>query len=166
VASFTELDSTVPDLAARARAVLDSTTNAVLGTIRRDGTPRLSGIDPFFHGGELHIGSMPGARKGEDLRRDPRIALHSIPWESRRLREGASDPGEADVKLSGTATLVTDRDAIGAAFKTPPEEIDPATSGDLFVVEVQALVVISVADDQLVIERWTTDDGHRVIRRD
>ena len=166
MASFTELGSIVPDLAVRARAILSSTTNAVLGTVRRDGTPRLSGIDPFFHDGELHLGSMPDARKGQDLRRDPRMVLHSIPWESRRLRDGAADPGAADVKLTGAASLVTDPAVIGAIFKTPAEDVDPATSGDLFVIDVVGLAVISVADDQLVIERWTATDGHHVIRRD
>jgi hypothetical protein len=167
MASFAELGSTVPDLADRARAVFSSTTNAVLGTIRRDGTPRLSGIDPFFHDGELHIGSMPGARKGADLRRDPRLALHSIPWESRRLKDGADDPGDADVKLAGTCAVVTDPAVLRAIWKVPESEPDPVpgAGGDLFVIDVRSLAVISVVEQQLVIDRWSETDGRQTIRR-
>ena len=106
--SFADVEHVAPDLADRVRAILSSTTNAVLGTIRRDGSPRLSGADPYFHDGQLRIWSMPGARKGQDLRRDRRVALHSIPWDSRQVRDGAADVGAADAKVSGAAVLVTD----------------------------------------------------------
>jgi hypothetical protein len=42
MASFAEVENVEPDLADRVRAILTSTTNAVLGTIRHDGSPRLS----------------------------------------------------------------------------------------------------------------------------
>jgi hypothetical protein len=58
------------------------------------------GADPYFHDGQLRIWSMPRARKGQDLRRDP--------WDSRKLRHGAADVGEADAKVSGTAVLASD----------------------------------------------------------
>jgi hypothetical protein len=58
VVSFADVEHVEPDLAERVRAILSSTTNAVLGTIRRDGTPRLSGIDPFFHHGQIRFGSL------------------------------------------------------------------------------------------------------------
>ena len=112
MANFADVENVEPDLADRVRAILSSTTNAVLGTIRRDGSPRLSGADPYFHDGQLRIRSMPRARKGQDLRRDPRVAVHSIPWDSRKLRDGAADVGQADAKVSGTAVLVSDADEL------------------------------------------------------
>ena len=108
MASFADVEHVEPDLAERVRAILSSTTNAVLGTIRRDGSPRSSGADPYFHNGQLRFWSMPQARKGQDLRRDPRFTVHSIPWDSRQLRDGAADVGAADAKVSGTAVLATD----------------------------------------------------------
>ena len=78
--SWSDFTADQPELAGRARTIIGSTTNAVLGTIRADGSPRLSGIDPFFVDDELWLGSMPGARKGADIARDRRIALHSVPW--------------------------------------------------------------------------------------
>ena len=89
MASFADVENVESDLTDRVRAILSSTTNAVLGTVRKDGSPRLSGADPYFHDGQLRLWSMPRARKGEDLRRDPRVAFHSsrgTPGGSRRRR--------------------------------------------------------------------------------
>lgn len=166
VTSWSNIEASEPDLAARAQACFAATTNAILGTIRRDGTPRLSGIDPLLYGGELYVGSMPRARKGADLRRDPRVALHSVPWESRLVTEG--QPATAgDAKLTGRAVLVTDaaeiRRVMGhhnetTGFEAPQES-------DLFRLDVEELVCISVEDDQLVVDRWSVSDGRRTTRR-
>lgn len=155
-----------PEVVGRAHAVLTSTTNCVLGTLRSDGSPRLSGIDPFVHDGELWLGSMPGARKGADLRRDPRLALHAVPWESRKTKDGAEDPGEADAKVTGRAVLAdAQRTAAVMAWFAEERGMEEAMEADLFTVDVESVVVISVADDLLVIDRWTPGEGRRTVRR-
>ncbi len=164
--SWSDVEAAEPDLAARALACLTATTNAVLGTLRRDGTPRLSGIDPLLFGGELYLGSMPGARKGTDLRRDPRLALHSVPWESRRVADDVA-PVAADAKLTGHAVLVTDTAEIGRVMGHHQDTtgLEAPTESDLFRIDIQELVCISVEDDQLVVDRWTVGAGRRTIRR-
>jgi hypothetical protein len=167
MASFADVETVEPDLADRVRAILSATTNAVLGTIRRDGSPRLSGADPFFHDGQLRIWSMPRARKGRDLRRDPRVAVHSIPWDSRRLRDGAAEVGQADAKVSGTAVLATDADVVSEfrAWLTSERGFEPPADWDLFTIDIDALAVISVDGGQLVVDRWSTTDGRQTMRR-
>jgi hypothetical protein len=167
MASFADVENVEPDLADRVRAILSSTTNAVLGTIRHDGSPRLSGADPYFHDGQLRIWSMPRARKGQDLRRDPRIGVHSIPWDSRRLRDGAADVGQADAKVSGTAVLSTDAGERSAfrAWLASVRGFEPPEDWDLFTIDIDALTVISVDGGQLVIDRWSTTDGRQTLRR-
>lgn len=71
--------------------------------MRADGSPRISGIEAAFEDGELVFGSMPNARKGADLTRDPRFALHSATIDPIDGAE-AQWPGEA--KISGRATLL------------------------------------------------------------
>jgi nitroimidazol reductase NimA-like FMN-containing flavoprotein (pyridoxamine 5'-phosphate oxidase superfamily) len=167
MASFADVRNVEPDLADRVRAILSSTTNAVLGTISRDGSPRLSGADPYFHDGQLRIWSMPRARKGQDLRRDPRVALHSIPWDSRKLRDGAVDVGEADAKVSGRAVLASDtgeRSAFRAWLKSE-RGFEPPEDWDLFTIDIDALTVISVDNGQLVVDRWSTAEGRQTMRR-
>ena len=167
MSSFADVERVEPDLADRVRAILSSTTNAVLATIRRDGSPRLSGADPYFHGGELRIWSMPGARKGQDLRRDPRVGLHSIPWDSRQLRAGAADVGAADAKVDGTAVLATESGDLAAfrAWLASERGVEPPEDWDLFTVDIDALTVVSVDGGQLVIDRWSATDGRQTTRR-
>jgi hypothetical protein len=167
MASFADIENLEPDLADRVRTILSSTTNAVLGTIRQDGSPRLSGADPYFHDGQLRIWSMPRARKGRDLRRDPRVAVHSIPWDSRRLRDGFADVGAADAKVSGTAEVTTDpgeRSAFRAWFESE-RGFEPPEDWDLFTIDIDALTVVSAEGGQLVIDRWSTTGGRQTLRR-
>ena len=83
-------NSEVPELAARARKIFDAYKHKTLATLRADGSPRVSGIEAEFWNGDVWLGSMPGSRKGADLKRDPRFALHSAtvdPELDRRRRE-------------------------------------------------------------------------------
>jgi hypothetical protein len=166
MATWTEFSAAEPELAARARAIVTATTNCVLATLRADGSPRVSGIDPFFVGDELHLGSMPNARKADDLLRDPRLGLHAVPWESRRLRDGAPDPGEADAKLRGRAIPIPHAEAMATMTAYFAERgIDAPAEGHLFRIEVDAVTIVSVDDDQLVIDTWTAGAGRTTVRR-
>lgn len=166
--SWNDFDHAEPELAARARAIISATTNCVLATIRADGSPRASGIDPFFREGDLWIGSMPDSRKGADLKRDSRLALHGIPWESRKVKEGAVDPGDGDVKITGRAVLLGDDEASARILREYFAELgvdQPDAGGELFTIDLATVVVITVDDDQLVIDRWSASEGRKVVRR-
>src|SRR5688500_1979296 len=76
MATWKDLEREEPDFAARVRALFDARKHKTIATLRADGSPRISGIEVEFNAGELTFGSMPGARKGADLVRDPRFALH------------------------------------------------------------------------------------------
>ncbi len=165
MSTWSHVHSAAPDLADRARTLLESTVNAVLATIRADGSPRVSGLDPFFAGGELVFGSMPDSRKLADLRRDPRLALHGIPWESRKLVDGAVDPGPADVKLTGRAVPLEDDRRAAMAESFAAERGFELPDGDLFRVDVASLVLIWVEGDELVVDRWTEQGGRTTTRR-
>ena len=156
-----------PAFANRVRAILTSTTNCVLGTIRADGSPRLSGIDPFFVEDVLYLGSMEGARKAADLHRDPRMSLHAVPWESRLRRDGAADPGDVDAKLTGLAIPIVNelQQSLVIAALAAERGFDPPAGGDLFAIDLTSAVTISVEDDHLVVDRWTPGDGRVTIRR-
>ena len=104
MASWSEIEAAAPELAARARATFDAHRHKVLATLRRDGSPRISGIEASFTDGELWLGMMPGSRKALDLRRDSRMALHSASVDP--PDDPAAWPGDA--KLSGRAVDVED----------------------------------------------------------
>ena len=73
--SWDEVEAAAPELAGRARAAFDAHKHKLLATLRRDGSPRISGIEATFADGELWLGMMPGSRKALDLRRDPRLPV-------------------------------------------------------------------------------------------
>src|SRR5260370_1026073 len=106
MASWSEVERTAPELADAVRASFDAHRHKTMATLRRDGSPRISGIETSFAEGELWFGSMWQARKALDLERDPRLALHS----------GSADPPEwnRDAKIAGVAEEVTDPDTIAA----------------------------------------------------
>jgi hypothetical protein len=50
----------------------------LVGTIRNDGSPRLSPVEPLFWNGDLWLSMGWESRKADDLRRDARVLVHSI----------------------------------------------------------------------------------------
>jgi hypothetical protein len=147
--SWADVAAAEPELAAAVRARLEAHTHLYLATLRKDGSPRISGIELTIRDGELWLGSMPGARKFADLRHDPRLALHS----------GSDDPDPADptgwtgdAKISGRAVEVTDPEQIAIASGG-----DPAHAGiELMRIDVTDVVHVHLGDppDHLVVDHW------------
>lgn len=87
-----------PEFADVIRGRLEEQHLCLVGTLRADGSPRISPVEPYLVDGDLMMGMMAGSRKATDLLRDPRLVVHSIVtrWEG----------DEGDVKLYGTAMPV------------------------------------------------------------
>ncbi|GAA4901916.1 pyridoxamine 5'-phosphate oxidase [Actinomycetospora succinea] len=149
--SWRDVEAGAPEFAARVRALFDAHRHKTIATLRADGSPRISGIETAFDDGELTFGSMSGARKGADLRRDPRFALHSATVDPVDGQE-AQWPGEA--KIAGRAI------ASG--------EITEGPSGDLFRADVAEVVHTHLNPQAtlLVVEWWTPAQGHRTVERE
>ena len=96
--AWRDFEKAEPEFAKRVRGLFDAHKHKTIATVRADGSPRISGIETVFEEGELFFGSMPNARKGADLHRDPRFALHSATVDPVEGSE-AQWPGEA--KISG-----------------------------------------------------------------
>ena len=109
--SWKEFEAAAPELAEQVRQRLDAHTHKTIATVRRDGSPRISGIETTFRDGELWIGSMWQARKAHDLQRDPRFALHS----------GSDEPSDwkGDAKLAGVAEEITEREELDGERSRP-----------------------------------------------
>lgn len=160
MASWADVTSAAPDLAAAVQRRFEATGLGFLATLRRDGSPRLSGIEPFFALGELWLGSMDGARKAADLLRDPRLALHNASVDK--------DVKEGDAKIAGRAVPVDGEIAKAAVMAEFKAQTGYAPDGafHLFRVDVTEISFVRPAGDHLVIE-WWRDGGpvHRVERR-
>ena len=148
--AWRDVERAVPDLALRVQGLFDAHRHKTIATLRADGSPRISGIEAVFKDGELTFGSMPHARKGADLRRDPRFALHSATVDPVEGAE-AGWPGEA--KISGRAI------AAGAITDGP--------DGDLFHAAITEVVHthLNAGATMLVVEWWTPAQGLRTVER-
>ncbi|MGH3910878.1 MAG: pyridoxamine 5'-phosphate oxidase family protein [Pseudonocardiaceae bacterium] len=158
-----EVVDSEPEFARRVQTIMDAHLHKTIATLRADGAPRISGIEATFASGQLWFGSMPGARKGHDLRRDPRFALHSASVDPPK---GDESSWAGDAKLSGRAVQVTDPVELAAAWHLLGAPPDPGS--DLFRADIGEVVVTRVGDppDHLVIELWRSSRPlHRIERR-
>src|SRR5215469_4919928 len=151
MAAWKDVEQAEPEFAARVRPLFDAGRHKTIATLRADGSPRISGIECEFADGQLRFGSMPGARKGADLRRDPRFALHGPTFHPQEGRE-AEWPREA--KIAGRAVL--------------SGSIEAVADGELFVADISEVVIthLDLEATILVIESWTPGRGLRVVERD
>ena len=150
MAAWKDLEQAEPEFAARVRRLFDAGRHKTIATVRADGSPRISGIEVEFADGELRFGSMAGARKGADLRRDPRFALHGPTFHPQDGKE-AEWPGEA--KVAGRAV--------------PAGPVDEAADGELFLADISEVVITRLDPEatMLVIESWTPARGLAVVER-
>jgi Pyridoxamine 5'-phosphate oxidase len=124
---------------------MSSRKHLTMATLRKDGSPRISGTEVQFAGKHLQIGSMSGAVKAMDLRRDPRVAIHGPTHDPTKA---GSWRGEA--KVAGRAV-----------------EIPKQGDAHFFRIEIDEVVVtgLNPQRNKLVIESWTPARGYRVKER-
>jgi pyridoxamine 5'-phosphate oxidase-like protein len=151
MAKWEDVEREEPAFAARVRALFGAGKHKTLATLRADGSPRISGIEVEFTDGDLTFGSMAGARKGADLVRDPRFALHG-PTVDPPEGDPPGWPGEA--KVAGRAVLVGD--------------LEGEVSGQLFRADLEEVVLTRLTDaaDRLLIEVWRPGVPLRRVERD
>jgi hypothetical protein len=145
-----------PDFAARVQRLFDAGRHKTIATIRADGSPRISGIECEFADGDLRFGSMTGARKGADLHRDPRFALHGPTFHPVEGKE-REWPGEA--KIAGRA-IPSGPVTTGESSEGP--------DGEMFVADITEVAIthLNAEGTKLVIDSWTPERGLRSIERD
>jgi hypothetical protein len=151
-----EFADAAPELAALGIERFERTGVCLIGTLRADGSPRISPIEPYVVRGELLLGMMWQSRKARDLLRDPRIVVHSA--------VSNKDGSEGDFKLYGRVRDVDDPGMRAAYSDTLFERIDwrPEEPYHLFAVEVERAGFIQFAPERLAM-RWTHATGQERI---
>jgi hypothetical protein len=135
VAAWAQFEAEAPDFAAVVRERLDAHKHKTIATLRRDGSPRISGIECEIEDGELRFGSMLNGVKALDLLRDSRFALHS----------GSDDPPNwnGDAKIAGRAIQI------------------PREGMHLFRCDIGEVVLVGLNEgrDKLLLESWHEGRG-------
>lgn len=138
--SWKEIEASAPEFAFRVRRRFELGTNKTIATLRRDGSPRISATELEFRDSEVTLGMMARSMKLLDVRRDPRVAVHSPTLE----------PPKDDSGWLGDAKLA------GELVEVPRPVDDPYDGAGFFRVDVREVVLtyVGVPPDHLVIESW------------
>ena len=157
--SWNDVVADAPEFAESVRSLFDAGLHKTLATLRRDGSPRISGTESTFRDGDLWLGSMWQARKARDLQRDPRFALHSA----------SVDPPawKGDAKIAGRAEEITDQAGLDRYREKTEEEL-PTDPFHLFRADITEVVLIGLGGDppdHLVIQSWRPGRGLRRVER-
>ncbi|TFB75460.1 pyridoxamine 5'-phosphate oxidase family protein [Cryobacterium glaciale] len=153
MATWQEVVQDAPQFAARVRERFDAGTNKTMASLRRDGSPRISGTELVFEpeSGRVTLGMMPNSLKLHDVLRDPRVAIHSP-----TLEPPAGQPSDwaGDAKLAGVLVAIA------------PNPADPPGSSS-FEVRVHEVVLTYIDPDNthLIIESWHEGRGWKKISR-
>ena len=146
---WSDFERAAPALAGAARARLEATRIALLGTVRTDGSPRISPIEPYFTSDRLVLGAMAASLKARDLRRDPRCVLHSTISEP--------DAGEPEFKLYGRAVPLEAADVPATAWWLS----HPRDAAYVFTLQIEsaASVAWELERGEMKITRWSPQKG-------
>ncbi|HEX3841036.1 MAG TPA: pyridoxamine 5'-phosphate oxidase family protein [Acidimicrobiales bacterium] len=153
MASWEEFVAGDPDLAAIAGRRMEAAGLVRVGTLRANGWPRISPVEPLVMDGNLYLGMMWRSRKALDLLREPRGVVHTL------VTDKAGTEG--DVKIYGRAVEVADpaeRERYGVALEAP---IGWRPSGDfhLFGVDITEVGYLAVVGDGHDVRTWVPTAG-------
>jgi hypothetical protein len=155
-AAWRELELGAPAIAALGMTRLTCPRVALLGTLRRDASPRISPVEPALAQGQLLIGAMAWSAKAADLRRDPRYVLHSAVTDP--------DSGQGELKLSGAAVEASyhHRGAAQAWWSSwPPDKAVVFCLG----IEQALFVEWDTGHGLMTVHRWSPRGGYTQARR-
>ena len=140
-----------PELAALGEERFERTGLVLIATLRKDGWPRVSPLEPLIAHGELYLGMMWRSRKALDLLRDPRCTVHST--------VSNRDATEGEFKVYGRAVDVQDlaarqgyAEALYEKIGFKPEEPEY----HLFSIDIDSVVFAILKDGEWVRKTWTS----------
>jgi Pyridoxamine 5'-phosphate oxidase len=131
------MEQAQPRLAELGRRRLIAPGVLLVATIRSDGSPRISGVEPLIFGGSLWLGMLWNSTKARDLLRDPQVLLHSVIT--------GPDGSDGEVKIRGTVRAEHDPDTFHRYADTAAERLgwrpEPGCM-HLFEVDIGAVTFI------------------------
>ncbi|MCU1684148.1 MAG: hypothetical protein JWQ81_4887 [Amycolatopsis sp.] len=160
--SWSEFTEAAPRIAAVFTRRHRATGNlCLLATLRADGSPRISPIEPRFFEDRLWLVGMPDTWKFRDLVRDPRFCLHTATVDT--------EVSDGDAKLWGVVEDVQDKD-LHQRFAT---DLFDETGFDLrgqefdhfYGTELTSASTVEVGDGHLDITIWKPGEPERSVRK-
>jgi hypothetical protein len=150
---WADFESAAPDLALQVRELIDRTGFVLVGTIRRDGSPRISPVEARIVQGQLMLVMIRGTHKARDVLRDSRLVLNTPVFDP-------AEPG-CELKLRGRAVVVEDRSLLDATAKATEEASGwrPPADWHFFSIEVEDVALMEWDRGALAMTRWVPERG-------
>ena len=141
-----------PELAALGQERLDRHGLVMIATLRKNGWPRISPVEPLFFNGQLYLGMMWRSQKALDLLRDPRCTIHNT-VSDRHASEG-------EFKVYGRAVNITDlverkeyADAVSQKIDWRPQEPE----FHCFAIDIESAAANTLAGEEFQHQVWKAD---------
>jgi len=149
-----DFELNAPELARLGRERFEATHVALVGTLRRDGSPRISPVEPYLVLGQLLIGALTSSHKARDLLRDPRCTLHSSVTDV--------NGSEGEFKVHGHASLVTDESVLQGDYQAWWTAAG-ASPASVFSIDIARAAHVSwnIDSSEMTITRWDPGRGVR-----
>lgn len=147
-----EFKNVAPELADIGRERFDRSGLVLVGTLRKNGYPRISPVEPLFADGHLYLGMMWNSKKAQDLLRDPRCTVHNT--------VANRDGSEGEYKVYGRAVPVLDleqrtRYCNAVYVKSGWKPTEPEFH--VFSVDIESVGVVAFSDEDMITRVWTPD---------
>jgi hypothetical protein len=141
-----ELEADAPELADAARKEFERTGMALVGTLRKDGSPRISCVEPCIVDGVLYLGMMWRSRKAVDLVRDPRLVLHNAVSTNRG--------DELEIAVNGRAVEIHDAETRRRYAEAVERTAWNGSPFHLFAVEIDSVGLVKYEDGEQLVKVW------------
>lgn len=140
-----------PELAALGEELFEATGLVLIGTLRKNGFPRISPVEPLIFEGKLYLGMMWQSVKALDLLRDSRCTVNTTVCNK--------DGSEGEFKAYGRAIDVTDSEerqhygkAMSEKIGLNPEEFE--SEYHLFTIDIEEASYAIIKDAQWERKMW------------
>lgn len=149
--NWNEFKTAAPELAEAGERLFDRVGVVLLGSIRKDGSPRISPVEHIFAKGELYLGMMPDSLKAQDLLRDGRCTVHNLISDKNAV--------EGEFKINGLARNVQDETERQVYCDELKRKVGWSPEGmpfHLFAIQIHSAGLFQTADDQMArnVSRW------------
>jgi hypothetical protein len=151
VLTWEELELAAPEIAAHGRELIERFQFDLVGTLTKDGSPRITPVEAYVIDGHLLANMIPGSLKALDLLRDPRVYVHA---------PVTAKEGSPEFKLAGRAVVLGDKALRGKLDDLFWEMIEwrPAPDSHYFEFLAERAAYVRYDDGQHSI-RWRLDGG-------
>jgi hypothetical protein len=151
VLTWEELERAAPEIAGHGRELIERFQFVLVGTLTKDGSPRITPVEAYIVDGHLLANMIPRSLKALDLLRDPRVYVHA---------PVTAKEGSPEFKLAGQAAVLTDDRLRGKLDDLFWEMIQwrPAADSHYFEFLAERAAWVTYGDGQTSI-RWRLGAG-------